>query len=327
MSLNVEQILGRFPKLSALIVGDVCLDRWCRYDPGEAEPSRETGIPRIGVVSYISTPGAAGTVANNMIALGIGRVSIMGVIGEDGYSYELLNVMRAGRIETDLIARRPTIQTFTYTKLINSRTGIEDLPRVDAINNRPIPSDVDDELIPLLEKHAREFDIILVSDQAETENGGTVSARMRAAVGEIADRDRDRVIWVDSRKRIEHFRHVTLKPNEDEAEEACRRIGKPGDLAALYAHAEAKHLIVTRGPLGSVVLDGNSVRTAKTRSVEKPVDICGAGDSFSAGGSATLAVTGDPVAAAEFGNLVASITIMQKGTGTATPAQVLEAAK
>lgn len=325
--MNVEQILAQFPRLSALIVGDICLDRWCIYDPAEAEVSRETGIPRIGVVSCTSTPGAAGTVANNMIALGIGRVSVMGVIGTDGYSYELLDVMRARGIESDLIVRRPTIQTFTYTKLLNKNTGEEDLPRVDAINNQPMPSDVDDELIPLLKKRVNEFDFIIVSDQAETENGGTVTPRMREALAEIAVADPKKVIWVDSRRRIEHYRNMTLKPNEDEAAAACERLGKPEDYAALYAHTEARHLIVTRGPEGSVVLDPSGIRISRTRPIENPVDICGAGDSFTAGGAATLAVTGDPVLASEFGNLIASITIMQKGTGTATPNQVLEATK
>jgi len=38
-----------------------------------------------------------------------------------------------------------------------------------------------------------------------------------------------------------------------------------------------------------------------------------------------LRLTGDPVEAAHFGNLVASITIMRPGTGTATPEDVLRA--
>jgi sugar/nucleoside kinase (ribokinase family) len=38
-----------------------------------------------------------------------------------------------------------------------------------------------------------------------------------------------------------------------------------------------------------------------------------------------LRVTGSPVEAARFGNLVASVTIMQKGTGTAAPEEVLAA--
>ena len=36
-----------------------------------------------------------------------------------------------------------------------------------------------------------------------------------------------------------------------------------------------------------------------------------------------LAVTRSPLTAAHFGNLVASITIMKKGTGTASPEEVL----
>jgi sugar/nucleoside kinase (ribokinase family) len=43
-------------------------------------------------------------------------------------------------------------------------------------------------------------------------------------------------------------------------------------------------------------------------------------------GSMTLAAARSPELAARFGNLVASITIMKKGTGTASPEEVLAAA-
>jgi sugar/nucleoside kinase (ribokinase family) len=62
-----------------------------------------------------------------------------------------------------------------------------------------------------------------------------------------------------------------------------------------------------------------------TRRVEHPVDICGAGDSFSAGAALAYAVTRSPVEAARIGNLVASVTIMKRGTGTASPEEVLAA--
>ena len=60
--------------------------------------------------------------------------------------------------------------------------------------------------------------------------------------------------------------------------------------------------------------------------VEKPVDICGAGDSFTAGAALTYAMTGSPECAARFGNLTASITIMKKGTGVASRTEVIEKA-
>ena len=31
--MTAAEILAGFPRLSALVVGDICLDRWCTYDP------------------------------------------------------------------------------------------------------------------------------------------------------------------------------------------------------------------------------------------------------------------------------------------------------
>ena len=91
----------------ALVVGDICLDRWCRYDPALADPSRETGIPRIGVVATEVTPGAGGTVANNLAALGAGSVAVLGVVGDDGFGYELRAALAARGISHELLVRCP----------------------------------------------------------------------------------------------------------------------------------------------------------------------------------------------------------------------------
>ena len=32
-----REILEQFPGMSALVIGDICLDRWCHYDPVLAE--------------------------------------------------------------------------------------------------------------------------------------------------------------------------------------------------------------------------------------------------------------------------------------------------
>src|SRR5262249_23146111 len=57
--------------------------------------------------------------------------------------------------------------------------------------------------------------------------------------------------------------------------------------------------------------------------VSGPIDICGAGDSCSAGIACAMVSGTTHEQAAAFGNLVASITIQQIGvTGTATPEQV-----
>ena len=324
--MNVAEIVGAFPRLSVLVVGDICLDHWCTYDPAEAEPSRETGIPRLAVTSSLSTPGAAGTVASNLVALGACEVAVMGVVGDDGHGYELMRELAHRRIGTDLVSRSPLVSTFTYTKLLNSQTGEEDHPRVDFINTAPLPESIEVELAGRVIDHAAHFDVVIISDQAETSAGGVITPLIRDALCEVARTQPSRVFWADSRRRLEHFRHITLKPNEDEVRAAFQRTGLD-TLEQLRSLTRAPAMIVTSGGSGAKVTTAAGEWAVPTRTVAEPVDICGAGDSFNAGGALTMAITRDPLQAAFVGNLVASITIMQKGTGTATPEQVIAAAQ
>lgn len=323
--MNPQAILGRLPSLRALVAGDICLDRWCTYDPAEAEPSRETGIPRIGVVKTEVTPGAGGTVANNLAALGTGSVHVLGVTGDDGFAYELRQALSARGIRPDLLIPVPGMPTFTYTKLLNAQTGEEDLPRVDWIQTEPLPADVERRVLDTLQQQIDNFDVILISDQAESRRGGVVTEAMRTLLADLAPAYPEKIFWVDSRQRIHLFQHVITKPNEQEAEAACRQLFGRVDYAALRQQTASPLLVVTHGGAGVTIADDAGVRRIDTRKVENPVDICGAGDSFSAGAALALAATGDPEAAVRFGHLVASITIMKRGTGTASPAEVLDA--
>lgn len=323
--MTVAEILAKFPSVSALVVGDICLDRWCTYDPELAEPSRETGIPRIGVVHTEVTPGAGGTVANNLVALKVGRVAVLGVIGSDGFGYELRRGLEERGIDHTMLIEEPTIQTFTYTKLLNARTGREDLPRVDFVNVRQLPEHCDREIRERLRRCVQEFDVVIVADQAETNQGGVVSPAVRELLQQLTRQHPGKIFWVDSRVRIAEYRGVIIKPNQQEAAAACERLFGRVDYGLLRRHVGAPWMFVTRGPEGALVVDDTGEHVVPTRPVEHPVDICGAGDSFTAGAAITLALTRDPLLAARVGNLVASVTIMKPGTGTASPEEVLEA--
>jgi len=325
--VTVAEILAGIPSLSALVVGDACLDRWCRYEPGFDEPSRETGIPRVAIVAMERTPGAAGTIASNLVALGAGRVAVLGVAGDDGHGYELRQALAARGIEADGLITDPHGLTFTYTKLINRRTGVEDLPRVDYVNSRDLAPEIDRAVVDRFEKLAPKFDVILVSDQMELDAGGVVTAAMRNALAGFAAQHAEKLVWVDSRARAERFRGVLVKVNEDEAAAACGRLGMATDYQALRRRIGHPTLILTRGAAGAVVVQEDGARSVPARGVTNVVDICGAGDSFNAGAALALRLTHDAVTAAQFGNLVASITVTKPGTGTASPQEVLEAAR
>ena len=322
--MTLEQITSGFRKISALVVGDICLDRWCTYDPATSEPSRETGIPRIGVVKTEVTPGAGGTVAGNLVALGASRVAVLGVVGDDGHGRELLRSLETRGISAELMVTGAATPTFTYTKLINAETGIEDRPRVDFISRQPLPGEIERQVLDRLESAAAGADVILVSDQAETEQG-VITPAVRRLLTVLAVRHSQKIFWADSRKRVHEFRKVIVKPNREEAATACMRLFGRVDYERLRQHAETALMVVTLGAEGALLVEPGRVTPVDTLPVEKPVDICGAGDSFSAGAALALAVMGSPAEAARFGNLVASVTIIKKGTGAAALEEVLAA--
>ena len=320
--MTTAEILSALPRLSALVVGDICLDRWCTYEPSAAEPSRETGIPRTAVVSVEVTPGAGGTVANNLAALGVGRVAVLGAIGHDGHGDELSRALDQRGVDSGLCVRSDQIQTFTYSKLINQSTGIEDLSRIDFINVQPVPDEVERLVLARLRQSIDAFDVILVSDQAETNQGGVVTPAMRDLLAGLAPHYPEKVILADSRTRIGQFRNLIVKPNRQEAEAACRSLLGRLDYAELRRLVQAPLMIVTHGSQGVLLVDSGGETWVRTVPVDHPVDICGAGDSFAAGAAVALRATRDPAVASRFGNRVAGITIMKKGTGTASPAEI-----
>lgn len=321
--MNEEQILEQLPGLSALVIGDICLDRWCTYDPALALASAETGIPRVAVTRTESTPGAGGTVANNLASLGVGRVSVLGVVGDDGYGFELRKALSDRGFRSELLQVAEGRQTFTYTKLINAQTGAEDLPRVDFLYE---PGEAANRaVLDAIPQAVDQHDLILISDQSETDEGGVITEAVRVLLAELTAVYPEKVFLADSRRRAHRFCCVALKPNRAEAEHACEELGGGVDFARLRRETEAPVLFVTDGGDGIRVFESERESFVAVRRVEAPVDICGAGDSFAAGAAAALFVTRDAVAAARFGSLAARVTIGKRGTGTANPQELLAA--
>ncbi|MXY70569.1 MAG: ribokinase [Acidobacteriia bacterium] len=323
--MTCSEILERSSSVRALVIGDICLDRWCKYDPALAEPSRETGIPRCAVTETVCTPGAGGTVAGNLKSLGAGRVRVIGAIGNDGAGRDLREALDRASIESNLLAF-PDVQTFTYTKLINSETGVEDLPRVDFVNTAPLNPAHEHALVGTSWDCLQEFNVVVVADQAETAHGGTVTANVRRNICEVVARCPGAVFVADSRRRVEHFRNVIATPNESEATAACRRAFGAVDYARLHRLIGGPATVVTAAERGAWLIDDDGERLLPPPQGVTVVDPCGAGDSLSAGFAFALAVGATTEAALRFGIIVAAITVGKRGTGKATVEEVLELA-
>src|SRR6266513_2659304 len=89
-----QAITEKYSKLRVGVVGDFCLDRYLEIDPARQETSIETGLPVYNVVSVRAQPGGAGTILNNLSALGIGTIYPIGFAGEDGEGFELMQALK-----------------------------------------------------------------------------------------------------------------------------------------------------------------------------------------------------------------------------------------
>src|SRR5688500_15332343 len=116
-SRRLQEIASRYAKLRIALVGDICLDRYFEIDPALQEISIETNLPVHNVVRVRCQPGGAGTILNNLVALGVGAIYPAAIIGKDGEGYELRRALdKLPGVRLDWLVESAERHTFTYSK-------------------------------------------------------------------------------------------------------------------------------------------------------------------------------------------------------------------
>lgn len=324
----LDRILKQANDLKVLVVGDFFLDFYVLIDPEKDEVSLETGKTAFQAVDHYSSPGAAGTVVNNLTALGVGTIGALGVIGSDGFGFELRRHLEEQGVNMEHLIQCPTRLTPTYMKpLRGTREASEEQNRIDFKNWTPLSRELEDQVIEALRAEAPKYHALIVADQVDQEGLGLVTERVRSALCQLGQDHPDLIILVDSRRNIGEYRHVAIKPNEFEA---GRVLGlktaaeRPEESVRALSARTQRPVFLTVGGKGQWVCAEGEVRQIPAFPVAGPIDIVGAGDSTSAGIVLGLAAGASVWDAALLGNLVASITITKLGTtGTASPAELV----
>lgn len=331
---RLSELTARFGSLRVAVLGDYFLDKYYEVDPALAEPSLETGLTAHQVVGVRHSPGAAGTVVNNLAALGADRLAAVGFAGDDGEGYELRQDLAALGVDLAHLHTDPSRRTPLYLKPRDSgRPGLAgEHSRYDVKNRAPTSPDLEAEVLESLRAVLPESDALIVMDQVEEEGRGAVTAAVVRALEDLLPRFPRLVAWADSRRRIRSYRGLILKMNQFEL--AGVHDPEPGSeipdarIVQALAETEARAgagVYATVGGRGVWVGGRHPVRVPAVL-VPPPVDPTGAGDSFSAGAVLALASGASPAEAALVGNLVASITVRQLSTtGTARPEELARA--
>jgi rfaE bifunctional protein kinase chain/domain len=331
-SERFEAITARYPLLRVAVVGDVCLDRYLEIDPARQETSIETGLPVHNVVRVRSQPGAAGTILNNLAALGVGEIYPVGFCGEDGEGFELRRALleRTG-VKLDFFLSTSERRTFTYCKplLMHPGKAPEELSRLDCKNWSKTPMTVQEEIVRGVQELAQRVDAIILMDQVDVAETGVVTHMVLEAIGNIAKAQPELLILADSRRGLKGYPRVCFKMNQAELSALTGSgikadIGSVREVSGKLAKELGHMVFVTLAEKGicGARPDGKAEHVSALP-VRGEIDIVGAGDSVTANLTASLAAGAELREALELANQAASIVIHQLGTtGTASVAQL-----
>lgn len=326
---RVMEILDRIAKLRVGVLGDGCLDIYWHADMKVSELSRETPHYNLPVVREVFSPGAAGNVAANFKELGSAKVSFCTAIGGDWRGMLLKESLRGLGIDDSFIVTDTERVTPAYCKTILH--GLEDVqqeaPRIDFINTDGPFELLQRRLVAQLDLMAANVDVISTTDQLRS---GVIGPTLRDRLRYWASQGKR--IVVDSRDNIGKYKGVIVKPNELETlrwsygslkypQPTDNEIIKAGFQLAKFAEAPC---CVTLGERGALWFENGQVTLVPTIAVLPPIDIVGAGDSFTAAFLAALGTGSSGPEAAAFAHLAAAVSVRKLGrAGTASPQEIL----
>lgn len=324
-------ITNRYSTLRIGVVGDFFLDRYLQIDPSKGEISIETGLPVHNVVEVRSEPGAAGTILNNLVALGVGEIHAVGFCGEDGEGYELRRALSAQPgVCLDHFVNATSRRTPAYCKplVLDGSRPPRELNRLDLKNWTTTPEDLQRDLAARVDDLAGRVDALLLMEQVELPETGVVTRRVREAAHAALRRRSDLVVLADSRRGLHHFPPLAFKMNVAELVRMTDgTLPEPGAVngqAALLAERNGQPVFVTLAERGIVgASPGRRPEHVSAHPVRGPIDIVGAGDAVTPNLAAALAAGASAREAMELAMAAASLVIHQLGTtGTASIDQI-----
>jgi len=322
---NILKVLDDASSRTITVFGDYCLDKYLYIDPARDEDSVETGLTAHQVDKKILYPGAGGTIANNLRALGA-SVHCVGLTGDDGEGYDLIKCLEKIGADTELMIRSESVVTNTYTKPMR-KTGegtYLEMNRLDIRNFNETSRELEDRLLANLEKALERSQGVIIIDQFVQRNCSAITDRMREGLAGLATCYSDQFFFADSRGFAGLFRNVIIKCNQFELPGAGQDENSILDRARQLLAANGRAVVVTLGAKGALVFEPDKAAACVPAfPVEGLLDIVGAGDATNAGTMLGLTLGLTLPESVLLGGCVSSITIQQIGvTGTATIEQV-----
>lgn len=308
-----------------LVIGDVILDE---YLTGTATRlSREAPIPVVEFESRWAIPGGAANPAMNIASLG-GKVTQIGLCGEDEAAEELLYLLREAHIEVQLVSDtgRSTTQK---TRLIaqGSHRFPQQLARLDRINRHPPASAVEQTIITQIEASMAACQAVIVSDYR---NGLLTPAIVHTIRTEATKCGC--LLLVDSQGELDKYiGYDIIRVNHRDTEAYLNRaLSTEEDVRVaavdLSAALQAQGIIIGRGAQGvSLIGQNTAYHHFRPANVTEVFDVTGAGDTSIAVLALGLVAGLNLAEAALLANYAAGLVVQRLGNVAPTPDELINA--
>lgn len=327
---RLAKVLLGFSELRVGVLGDFALDLYFDLQQETGEISIETGKAVHHGAAVRASPGAAGTIVNNLVALGVRQIAAFGWVGNDLFGRELIHLLAEQSVITEgLVSDAAGWETYVYMKPIE---GTEEASRIDFGTDNQLSQEGLARVMERLETHLPELDVLIVNQQFE--EGLTAAAHLDVLAALLARYPTCTVVS-DLRTCTGRLAAGIVKSN---AHELARMLAvadfdeaDTDHCRELIRQAQAqlgRPVVMTRGENGLLYADGKEIHLVPGIALPGKIDVVGAGDACLSALAAGLG-SGAPLRPVlEIANLAAAVTVQKLNqTGTASPAEILALAQ
>lgn len=316
---KLEQYIDKLIEPNILIIGDMGIDEMVYGDTERI--SREAPVLILRHANTKIILGQAANAAHNLATINGGKVSAIGLYGNDYYGPMLLDAFKNAGINTDFMVQDNSRPTTVKSRISGAsfHSVTQQIVRIDRLATNPPSKEIEDKIIENIEKAIPLHDAVILSDY----NVGLLTDRIISSTVACA-KEHGKIVVADVQKDMYRYKGVyALTPNQPDSEKAAGYFIKDAATlnsagADILQMTEAQVLLLTRGGDGMAVFEKGKQEHSDVPVFNKTnvFDVTGAGDTVVASFTLALAAGAPPKYAAIIGNIAASIVIRSFGCAT-----------
>jgi D-beta-D-heptose 7-phosphate kinase/D-beta-D-heptose 1-phosphate adenosyltransferase len=310
MLQKMQDVVNRFESITALIVGDVMLDRYWWGTVSRISP--EAPVPVVRLNRSTLAAGGAANVAANIAGLSA-KAILVGLIGDDDGGRELPEVLRNVGVSPENLLTFSGRPTTVKTRIV---AHSQHIVRIDSEHEVVISESESQEVARRVLALLPEAHVLVLSDYAK----GMLSIPLVRTLIDAA-LEMGKPVLVDP-KGLDYTRYskaTLLTPNRLEAAHACgidagdeHAVSISGE--RLLSEMNVGSCLITQGEDGMTLFRPGHEPLHLSALARDVYDVTGAGDTVISTLSLALGAGADLATAAKLANMAAGLAVEQVGT-------------